>query len=251
MWNKPQLMTAVADLLFVAGAAGLLVAAVLWGARLPWFPVRDIVVMHELREVRRSELEDALTGRLRGNFFSVNLDAVRQSLEELPWIRHAEVRRQWPSRIEITLEEHVPVAHWGQNGGQLVNSHGEVFAATMSTPEEKPMPTLTGPADLAPELLGYLREAEEMLKPTGRSPQHLVLSPRLALQIRLDDGMVVELGREQTKAPVHQRLERFVEHYASLLTIARQKPTTVDMRYPNGFALRLAAAAATENKGKP
>jgi cell division protein FtsQ len=32
MWHKPQLMTAVADLLLLAGGAALLVAAVIWGA---------------------------------------------------------------------------------------------------------------------------------------------------------------------------------------------------------------------------
>ena len=56
MWNKPQLMNAVSDLLYVAAAAALLVAGVLWSARLPWFPLNDVVVTNELREVRRGEV---------------------------------------------------------------------------------------------------------------------------------------------------------------------------------------------------
>ena len=261
MWNKPQLMTAVSDLLFVAAAAALLVAAVVWSTRLPWFPLREVVVTQELREVRRGEVERSLAGRLRGNFFSVNLESLRQSLEQLPWVRHAEVRRQWPSRIEVRLEEHVPVAFWGPATGQLVNSYGEVFAATMSVPLTVPMPVLLGTSDMAPEILGYYRQTEELLKPLGRMPRAVNVSPRLALQVKLDDGMVVELGREQPKAPVRQRLERFVEYYPSVLSAAKQKPgssalpaVVVDMRYPNGFALRtnaLAAAPVTENKGKP
>ena len=81
--------------------------------------------------------------------------------------------------------------------------------------------------------------------------QVLNVSPRLAVQLKLDDGIIVELGRQQTKAPVKERLERFVEHYKSIMTVARQRPKVVDMRYPNGFALRVAALPATENKGKP
>ena len=77
------------------------------------------------------------------------------------------------------------------------------------------------------------------------------VSPRLAVQLRLDDGMIVELGRQQPKAPVSERLLRFVEYYPSVLSAARQRPSVVDMRYPNGFALRVAAAPATEIKGKP
>ena len=90
-----------------------------------------------------------------------------------------------------------------------------------------------------------------MLKPIGRAPRALTISPRLAVQLRLDDGMVVELGRQQQKAPVRDRLERFVEYYPSVMSAAGQRPTVVDMRYPNGFALRVAAASVTENKGKP
>ena len=250
MWNKPQLMTAISDLLFVAAAAALLVAAVVWSTRLPLFPLQDVVVVQELREVRRNEVEQALAGRLRGNFFSIDLETLRLSLEQLPWVRHADVRRQWPSRVEVRIEEHLPVAFWGQATGQLVNSYGEVFAANMSVPPSAPMPVLLGPPSMAPDMLVYYQQAVDVLKPLGRIPRALNVSPRLALQVRLDDGMVVELGREQAKAPIQQRLERFVEYYPSVLGVAKQRPSSsslpvvVDMRYPNGFALRANALAA-------
>ena len=62
---------------------------------------------------------------------------------------------------------------------------------------------------------------------------------------------IAALGRQQQKAPVRDRLERFVEYYPSVMSTAGRRPTVVDMRYPNGFALRVAAASVTENKGKP
>jgi cell division protein FtsQ len=248
MWNKPQLMIAVADLLLAAAAAALLVAATVWFTRLPHFRLSQVVVTHELAEVKRADVERALSGQLRGNFFSVNVEAVRQSLEKLAWVRHAEVRRRWPSSIELRIEEHVPVAHWGDAVGQLVNTHGEVFAAVMTVPQS--LPTLRGPQAVAPELLAHYHEAVEMLRPLGRAPRVLTVSSRLALQMQLDDGMVIELGRQQVKVPIRTRLQRFVDHYPSVLTVAKARPSVVDMRYPNGFALRLAAAQVTESKGK-
>jgi len=254
MWNRPQLMKDVSDLLYVAGAAALLVALVVWLARLPMFPVREVVVLQALQEVHRSEIEQSLAGQLRGNFFSVNLEGVRKSLEELPWVRRAEARRQWPSSIEVDIEEHVPVAYWGQGTGQLVNSHGEIFAAEMKDPPATPMPVLVGPHGFVPEMLTYYQQSAELLKPIGRMPRTLSVSPRLALQLKLDDGMIVELGRQQAKAPISERLERFVAYYPTVLTAAKKRPTVVDMRYPKGFALRvnaLAAAPESEGKGKP
>lgn len=248
MWHKPQLMTTVADLLLAAAAAALLVAAAVWFARMPFFTLSEVVVTHELREVKRAEVERALGGMLRGNFFSVNLDALRQSLERLTWVRHADVRRQWPARLEVRIEEHEPAARWGEASGQLLNTHGEVFSAVLSV--EQPLPVLYGPPASAPDVLQRYGEFAQALKPTGRVPRQVTLSPRLAWQLRLDDGMVVELGREQSKAPVGMRLARFVEFYPGVLEGRKPRPAAVDMRYPNGFALHFAAAQGNEGKGK-
>ena len=265
MWNKPQLMTAVSDLLFVAAAAALLVAGVVWSARLPLFPLREIVVLNELQEVRRSELEAALAGQLRGNFFSIELDDVRAALEKMDWVRYAEVRRQWPGKLEVEIEEYLPAAFWGAEenalsdmGGvssvsgirKMVSIDGEIFSAAMHAAPPESMPVLQGPEGLAPEMLGYYQQAEETLRPIKRFPRVLSVSPRLAVQLQLDDGMIVELGRQQQKTPVRERLERFVAYYPSVLTAAKKQPTVVDMRYPNGFSLRTSALLAAENKGK-
>jgi len=118
-------------------------------------------------------------------------------------------------------------------------------------PPPVPIPMLFGPNELTLDMLGYYQRAADLIKPLGRVPLALTISPRLAVQMKLDDGMVVELGREQPKAPVRERLMRFVEFYPNVLTAARQRPTVVDMRYPNGFALRVAAAPVIESKGKP
>ncbi len=104
MWHKPHLLTAVSDLLFLAGAAALLVAAAVWATpRLRRFPLAEVQVTNELREVQRSELAESLAEPLRGNFFTVDIEALRRSLEQLPWIRRAEVWRKWPSSIHIRI----------------------------------------------------------------------------------------------------------------------------------------------------
>ncbi len=242
MWHKPQLMNAVSDLLFVAAAAALLVAGVLWGMRMPWFPVREVVVMHGLEEVRRGEIERSVAGLLRGNFFSINLEILRQSLEKLPWVRHAEVRRQWPARLEVRIEEHRPAARWGDGASYLVNTFGEVFAATLT--RDIPLPRLSGPAGSSMEVLRYYEEFSRILRPVGRRPEKVVLSPRLAWFLSLEDGMHVELGREQAKAPISVRMQRFAEVYPTLSDGRRTRPLAVDMRYPNGFALRFANVAS-------
>ncbi|MCM8596549.1 cell division protein FtsQ/DivIB [Accumulibacter sp.] len=249
MWHRPHLLTALADLLYLAGFAALLAAAVVWGApRWRLFPLTEVEVTHELQETRRSEIEEVLAPVLRGSFFTVDIEALRRSLESLPWVRRAELWRRWPSRVEVRIEEHRAAARWGEGDGQLVNTYGEVFPALLS--REQQLPRLSGPAGSSGEVLRRYAEFAEMLGPTGRLPAQVLLSPRLAWLLRLDDGMLVELGREQSKAPIRTRLQRFVDYYPTVSNARFGRPAAVDMRYPNGFALRLPASAAHDVKGK-
>lgn len=247
MWHRPQLMTAVADLLFAAGAAALFVAIGLWVLRLPLFPLREVVILKAPQELTVGELERVLGSGARGNFFSVNVDQLRQGLEKLPWVRRAEVRRQWPGRLVVDIEEHRAAGRWGEGSGQLVDVYGEVFTANLRGDQD--LPVLFGPLDSAPEVLRHYGELKRLLSPIERQPAQVVLSPRLAWRVTLDDGMVVELGREQQKASTRERMERFIEHYPSLLAHRSPKPVYVDMRYPNGIALRSPAGAPSTEVG--
>ena len=240
MWHKPRLMLAAADLLWIAGGVMLGLAAFHAVMRLPILPIRHVVVANELIEVQRADVEQAISG-LRGNLISVSIDGVRAALEKLAWVRRAEVRRRWPGTLELTLHEHQPVARWGESTQQLVNAQGEVFYATGSS-RVAHLPVFGGPLGSSAEILARYAQIRDLITPTGRIARQVVLTPRLAWQVRLDDGMALELGREQAKSPIRDRLARFVEVYALAVEARQPRPQVVDLRYPNGFVLRAALA---------
>src|SRR5690606_18611867 len=137
------------------------------------------------------------------NFFTLDLAAVRKGFETLPWVRKADLRRQWPDRLEVRLEEHVPLARWGTMG--LVNVHGEIFDAAY----EGPLPVFNGPGGAAKEMAIQYAYFSNTLRPTGRVPEQLNVSPRRAWTLRLDGGLTLELGRTD----LENRLARFVDNY--------------------------------------
>jgi len=246
MWNKPHLLNAIADLLMLAASAALLAAAAVWLVRVPSLPVHEVVFAEPLSHTRRLEVEQVLPGSLKGNFFSLNLESVRGALEKLPWVRKVEVRRIWPARLEVRVEEHRPVARWGDGRGELVNSYGEVFAALLGDQELAALPQLAGPTGTAPDVLKHYSEFVGAFQSVGERPVQLILSPRLAWQLKLDNGMLVNMGREQPKSPVGARLQRFIEVYPETVAKRAIRPVVVDLRYPNGFAMKVAG----EGKGK-
>ena len=81
------------------------------------FVVEQIDVMGE---GRLNERDIRLAAQIQPGsyFFGVDLDAVRDRTESLPWVDRAVVRRLWPNRIVVQVVETTPYALW-QNEGQL------------------------------------------------------------------------------------------------------------------------------------
>lgn len=237
-WDRPVLMNLVGDVLIVFAVAALAWSAIMAFQRLPLFPLRELVVTGRLEQVTPAQIEQATRVALTGNFFTIRLDEVRATFEKLPWVRRAEVRRRWPEGLELTIEEHVAVARWKLADGEsrLVNDHGEVFAAAT----QESLPSFSGPEGSAAHVLERYREFEKALVAVGRRPEAVTLSSREAWQIRLDGGLLIELGRDEAKHSISERLARFITWYRPAIeTLKVAGAAVADMRYPNGFTLRL------------
>lgn len=236
MWDNPRLTNAAASVL-CALALGLLTYA---GGRAlidsPAFLLRRIVVEGGLEHVERRDIVDALQGRLTGTFFTVDLEALRSLFEGIPWVRRAELRRRWPDCIEVRIEEQVALARWGQGKKtQLVNAQGELFRGQ----SDASLPFLAGPAGTEGEVARRYLAFRDLLAPLGLEPRQVLLSSRMAWQLKLSSGLTVQLGRDSDRDRVEERLARFVSAFPRTLAKSRQRLDYVDLRYPNGFALRV------------
>ena len=229
MWDKPDILNAVASLLFAAAYLLAAYGAVHYVVRLPAFPLREVRVNGELAHVTLEQIETIVKRELQGNFFTLDLAQTRAAFEKLPWVRMVNVRRQWPSRLDVTLEEHVPLARWGS--AALVNTQGEVFAAAY----DGKLPVFVGPQASAKEIAIQYGYFQRSLAAIGQVPVRVQVSPRRAWQIRLEGGLTLELGRNS----IESRLDRFIAVYDRTINRLQRKLDYVDLRYPNGFAVRI------------
>lgn len=226
------------------GALGLLAyGTVSWVGAQPWFALRSIEVKTPVAHVTEAQIRLVAERQVRGTFFTVDLDSVRNSLEKLPWVREARVERRWPDTLVVSLNEYVPLARWNDNA--LLSADGHLFIAAVSGP----LPRLSGPEGSHAEVTAAYQRHQAALEPLGMVIAEVRLSPRRAWRLRLNNGMQLALGREQTDA----RLARFVSLYPRLFAagpapadavaetdaVAPAIPVTVDLRYSDGFALRM------------
>lgn len=227
MWDNPRQLNMLAGFLVGLTALAFSLTALQLAMRSALWPVRDVTIQGDLRHTMRSEIDAALHDRVHGNFFSVDVVEVRSALERLPWVRRAAVRRVWPDRLEATLEEHVALARWGDSA--LVNTQGERFVGG----SKEALPRFSGPRGSESEVTRRYARFGEIVAPLGTRVEEIILTPRLAWQLKLDNGVRLALGRDADAAET--RLERFVRTAARGMA----RYDYVDLRYPNGFALRM------------
>jgi len=239
-WNSIWLLDIAANALFVIGAALLLWSAMLIVQRLPILPIKTLVVSAPVAHVSSAQLEQVVRTTIKGGFLTVNLAEAQHAFEQLPWVRRANLRRQWPDRLVLTLEGQRAVAQWTPLDGEmrLVNDLGEVFA--IDVPIRVALPVFAGPEGTSAEMLVRYGEFAAHLAEVNQDLVGVRLSSREAWQLTLADGVVIELGREQAKAPLAERVARFVTYYPRVKNElqAERSVEVVDMRYPNGFAMK-------------
>ena len=229
MWDRPEVLNRAANVLY--GTAAVMLAGVfLWLAvHMPVFALRHVDVTGHTRHVTPAQVEAIVQKGAKGTFFTVDLKALRLSFEKLPWVREVRLRRHWPDRLEVTITEHVPLARWGS--AALVNTQGEIFQAAY----DGKLPVFTGPAGTSKEVAIQYEFFHRSLAPIGAKPVHVQLTPRRAWQVKLDNGPTLELGRHDIEA----RLAQFVAVHARTVGTLNRRIDYIDLRYPNGFAVRI------------
>jgi cell division protein FtsQ len=235
VWDNPRVLNWTAGILCAGAVATALAGGGVVFMRSSAFPLNTIRVVGDVQHVGLAQVIAALQGRVRGTFFSVDIDAIRGLFEGLPWVRRAEVRRLWPDGLEVRLEEHVALARWGQErDARLVNTYGEPFRGRV----ESKLPLFVGPPASEGMVTRRYADFRSALAPLGLEPRAVSLSARYAWQLELSNGTTVKLGRDREKDDVVGRLARFVAVYPYTVGKPGRRLEYVDLRYPNGFAVR-------------
>ena len=232
-----KLMNATSWVLLAGFVALSMVAAARWVSRLPVFDIVGITVTGDVTHNSVLNLRANVAPRMGGTFFTVDLARVRAAFESVPWVRKAVVQRDFPNRLLVTLQEHQPVAYWGSEGElRLINHFGEVFEA--SPDDSDNLPELAGPKEQSAQVWSLYQRLQAVLAPLELGLERLELTERGGWRAQLDNGAQVELGRG-TPDELLARTRRFSATLSQLTERYAGALQSVDLRYPNGYALRL------------
>ena len=195
------------------------------------FPIRQIQVVGDLHYVDKAMLQAALQPYMEDNFFSVNLDEVKQTAEAMTWIDHAKVRKEWPNTLIVTLQERIPVANWGEK--HFLSVKGEIFFAEHVQPNPN-LPTFIGKPEQAQLIAENYVQMQQVLQVTGLKIKTLEISDRISMTLQLNNGLTLVVDDKDSL----DKLKRFTELYQLFTDDQRQQLSRVDLRYENGLAIK-------------
>lgn len=190
-------------------------------------PVQVVDFSGDFSHVNVTRLERLIRQSQPGSFFALDVNEVYKLVEAQPWVYRASVRKQWPNTLKIYLVEQQPVAQW--NDDFLLNPYGDTFSASA---DGLGLPKLFGPGGSEKTALEGYNAMRSLLATTAMPIAELSLSERFAWQIQLENGIELNLGRQE----FIDRLQRFIDVYP-LLAKQPKAVKYVDLRYDTGLAV--------------
>ena len=245
-----RLMNNAAAAFALVFSAMLLVAALGWLAKQPVFSLKAIRVDNDLAHNNAATLRANVAPKLKGNFFTLDLARTRSAFEGVPWVRRAVVRREFPDRLRVALQEHQAVAFWGPEADvRLVNSFGEVFEVNQGDVEAEDLPLLNGPAGQAALVLQGYQAVAPLFEKLDINLVELQLTNRGSWRALLEGGGVIEVGLG-SPADIQARVQRFVDTVAQTSSKFGRNLESADLRYGNGYAIKLSGVTTVGVDGK-
>jgi cell division protein FtsQ len=237
-----KLMNLSAIVMFAAFALLLASSLAFWLARQSVFDIRAISVGGDVTHNNAVTLRANVAPLLSGTFLTLNLQTAKRAFEAVPWVRQAVVRRDFPNRLKVQLQEHQALAYWGAEGdSKLVNSFGEVFEANLGEVEQDALPSLSGPQGQAAVVLAMYQTLAPQFEAMELTLERLELTVHGGWRARMDNDASIELGGGSA-SEVTARLQRFLKTLTQVSSRYGRRIDALesaDLRHPDGYAIRL------------
>jgi cell division protein FtsQ len=194
-----------------------------------YFAIKEVQITG-VHHSEQQSIKNLLLPLVNKGFFLVDVDLVKETLMQFPWVSTASVKRIWPGQITIHIVEKVPVARW--NDQSLLSSMGEIFNPEKSTfPAE--LPQFIAPDGEQIHMLKYYSQLTRLLKPLHMKIVQFELSEAQSWDLIFDNGMKLNVGYKD----ILTRINHFVKVYPKIIGARANQVDYVDLRYSNGLAV--------------
>lgn len=193
-----------------------------------YFPIKQVKIFG-IHYADRQTMQTLIAPLVKKGFFGVDVENIKERLQQSPWVTKANVQRVWPDQVLIILNEKTPLARWNKNS--LLSTTGEIF-----TPNEYPneLPQFVGPEGEQIHMMQYYTKLNKLLVPLHFKVSRLEFTPYKSWNLTFNNGVKLTAGHKD----ILTHVSHFVKVYPKIIGARAAEVDYVDLRYSNGLAVR-------------
>lgn len=189
----------------------------------------EVVGINSLAE--KQQIQKHLVDTVKDNYFTSDLEEIRDKTLEISWVDRVVVSRAWPNGIRVRVMPRQAIARWGT--GRLLSDQGDVYTEAIAKNYPN-LPLLHGPSDQSKVMMRRYNEINQLFSPVNIRLKELYLKDRRTWFMQFDSGLRIIVDQDQTMTKL-QRLSHLVQ--ADLKQVL-PRISAFDLRYRNGLAIQ-------------
>ena len=208
------------------------------------WPVEIIAFNNPAVQVKQKDIAALWKENNMAGMLAVDVLVLRKKLLENPWVREVSVKKQWPNRLIIEIQEHNVVAKVNQQfmleNGVLVEG---IESAITSTPVTIKMePKSLKQKELMKHIITRISKIKNSIEESQLAVNDFSINANDSWSLYTSNGVEIKIGRKQHV----DRVKRFSSIYAAIEN--KEQLQTVDLRYNNGVAVSYRPELTSEEK---
>lgn len=196
-----------------------------------YFPIKTVRI-YGLQKMDSQALQKEIHPLVADGFFAVDINKIKETISEFPWVEHVMVRKNWPDQVIVNIIEKKPLAIW--NHEKILSSEGDIFSPD-HIEQFSSLPLMLGPQGQQLTMMEKFSKIQEKLNPLQLKIAVLELSPYFVWSIKLHNDIMIMLGQKD----ILTRVDQFVKVYPKIVGNYSKKVDYIDLRYTNGIAVRM------------
>lgn len=218
------LLMVVACIVLMAGLFGLY--KVITDAK-----VANLQVVGTDSAIENQLLMQQLAPTVTANYFTADLEKIRDQALQVSWVDRVVVSRAWPDGIKVRVMPRHAIARWGT--GRLLSDDGDVFAEAV-VKNHPGLPMLHGPLSQSKVMMRRYNEINQLFVPSGLRLKELYLTERMTWFMQFDTGLRIIVDQDQTMS----KLQRLSQLAQTDLKAVWPNIVAIDLRYRNGLSIQ-------------
>jgi cell division protein FtsQ len=193
--------------------------------------VAQLQVVGTNSDLENQQLQQHLSPIIQDNYFTSDLERIRDQALTVSWVDRVVVSRAWPNAIRVRVMPRHAIARWGT--GRLLSDNGDVFSEAVVKTHLN-LPLLHGPVSQSKMMMRRYNEINQLFHPANLRLKELYLTERMTWFMQFDSGLRIIVDQDQTMTKL-QRLSQLAQNDLKPMW---SNISAIDLRYRNGLSIQ-------------